>query len=82
MTEKNYYSDRPDGMIMAVTVDGSRPEFHVVSERPLFQAFQRIINQTLGVTPDGEHFVVNALGGDEGEPLAVVTNWTAAIPGE
>jgi eukaryotic-like serine/threonine-protein kinase len=79
---KELYYDRPDGMIMAVTVDGSRPEFHVVSEKPLFLAFQRIITQTLGVTPDGEHFVVDALGGDEGEPLAVVTHWTQALPAQ
>ena len=46
---------------------------------PLFQAFQRILSQTMDVSSDGKHFVVNALGGDEGEPLAIVTNWLQTL---
>jgi Tol biopolymer transport system component len=70
---------RPDGMIMAVSVDGSGTEFRIAGEKPLFQVFQRIITQTIDVTADGEHFVINTLGGDEVEPLAVVTNWVQSL---
>ena len=42
--------------------------------------FQRILMQTICVTGDGERFVINSLGGDEGEPLAVVTNWLQTLP--
>jgi hypothetical protein len=71
---------RADGMIMAVTVDGTGVEFRVVGEKALFQVFQRILLQTICVTGDGERFVVNTLGGDEDEPLAVVTNWLQTLP--
>ncbi len=71
---------RADGMIMAVSVDGTGAEFRVVGEKALFQVFQRILLQTICVTGDGERFVVNTLGGDEDEPLAVVTNWLQTLP--
>jgi Tol biopolymer transport system component/tRNA A-37 threonylcarbamoyl transferase component Bud32 len=77
---RELYYVRPDGMIMAVSVDGAGTEFRTVGEKALFQAFQRILAQTICVTGDGEHFVINTLGGDEGEPLAVVTNWLQTLP--
>jgi hypothetical protein len=36
----------------------------------------------MDVTRDGERFVVNTLGGDEGESLAIVTNWFRALAAE
>ena len=77
---RELYYVRPDCTIMAVSVDGSGSDFRVAGEKALFQAFQRIIVQTMDVTADGEHFVINTLGGDEGEPLAVVTNWMQTLP--
>jgi hypothetical protein len=64
---------------MAVTVDGSGTDFRVAGEKPLFQVFQRGVLQTMAVTKDGEHFVINTLGSDAGEPLAVVTNWLQTL---
>jgi hypothetical protein len=29
--------------------------------------------------PDGQSFIVNTLGGEQAEPLAVVTNWTQTL---
>jgi Tol biopolymer transport system component len=76
---RELYYQRPDGMIMAVMVDGSGAEFHVGTETPLFQAFQRADVQTLDVSADGQTFFINTLGGDEAEPLAVVTNWMQTL---
>jgi Tol biopolymer transport system component len=76
---KELYYVRPDGMIMAVSVDGTGTDFHMTGEKPLFQVFQRMITQTMDVTRDGGNFVINALGGDEAEPLAVVNNWVATL---
>ncbi|HEU4928933.1 MAG TPA: hypothetical protein VFU38_03820, partial [Candidatus Krumholzibacteria bacterium] len=77
---RELYYVRPDCTIMAVSVDGSGEQFRVTGETPLFQAFQRIIVQTMDVTGDGQHFLINRLGGDEGEALAVVTNWLQTLP--
>jgi hypothetical protein len=76
---KELYYVRPDGTIMAVAVDGSGSDFRIAGEKPLFQTFQRILVQTMDVTADGENFVINALGGDSTEPLALVSNWTATL---
>jgi hypothetical protein len=70
---------RPDGMIMAASVVAGASDFHVAGETPLFQAFQRYDVQTMDVTADGQSFIINTLGGDEAEPLAVVTNWMQTI---
>jgi Tol biopolymer transport system component len=79
---KELYYVRLDGMIMAVAVDGSGNDFRVVGEKPLFQAFQRIFVRTMDVFGDGGRFAINTIGGDEGEVLAIVTNWfeTLASP--
>ncbi|MDH4038467.1 MAG: serine/threonine-protein kinase [Candidatus Krumholzibacteria bacterium] len=76
---KELFYVRPDGMIMAASVDGSGGEFHLAGEKALFQVFQRIITQTMDVTADGQNFVIDALGGDEAVPLAVVNNWVATL---
>src|SRR5262249_6142488 len=76
---REIYYDRPDGMIVAVAVDGSSKDFHVGSETALFQAFQRVDFQTYDVSADGQSFIINTLGGDEAEPLAVVTNWMQTL---
>ncbi len=76
---RELYYERPDGMIMAVAVDGSGNEFHIGAEVPLFQAFQRQDVQTMDVSADGQTFFINTLGGDEAEPLAVVTNWMQTL---
>ncbi len=76
---REIYYDRPDGMIMAVSVDGSGVDFKVGGETALFQAFQRSDVHTMDVSPDGQSFIVNTLGGDEAEPLAVVTNWIQTL---
>lgn len=77
---RELYYIRPDGMVMAVTVDGSSSDFRALGETALFQAFQRILVATFDATADGEHFVINTLGGEEGESLAVVTHWLASLP--
>jgi len=76
---RELFYDRPDGMIMAVSVSTTGSEFHTTGETPLFSAFQRADVQTLEVSPDGRTFVVNTLGGDNAEPLAIVTNWTRTL---
>jgi hypothetical protein len=64
---------------MAVAVDGTGSEFRVTGETPLFQAFTRYDVQTMDVSADGQSFIINTLGGDEAEPLAVITNWTQTL---
>jgi Tol biopolymer transport system component len=76
---RELYYNRFDGMIMAVSVDGSGSDFHSAGETPVFQAFQRTDGQTMDVSADGQSFFVNTLGGDEAEPLAVVTNWMQTL---
>jgi eukaryotic-like serine/threonine-protein kinase len=76
---RELYYDRFDGMIMAVSVDGSGSDFHTAGETPLFQAFQRSDGHTMDVSADGQSFIVNTLGGDDAEPLAVVSNWMQTI---
>jgi hypothetical protein len=77
---KELYYVRPDGMVMAASVDGSGNDFRVIGEMPLFQVFQRIITQTIEPTADGQYFVINTLGADEAEPLAIVTHWLQSLP--
>jgi hypothetical protein len=76
---RELYYMRADGMIMAVSVDGSGSEFRVTGETALFQAFMRSDVQTMDVSADGQSFILNTLGGDEAEPLAVVTNWLQTL---
>jgi Tol biopolymer transport system component len=42
---RELYYVRPDGMIMAVAVDGAGAEFRAEGEKALFQAFQRIFGR-------------------------------------
>jgi Tol biopolymer transport system component len=70
---------RPDGMIMSIAVDGSGGEFEIQGETALFQAFQRTDTQTFDASADGQSFVINTLGGNEGEPLAIVSNWMQTL---
>jgi hypothetical protein len=76
---RELYYLRPDGMIMAVSVDGTKGEFHALGETPLFQVFQRAQVATFSASNDGQHFLINALGGAEGAPLALVTNWQKTL---
>ena len=76
---RELYYGSPDGMVMAVSVDGSGRDFHVGAHTALFQAFQREDVQTMAVSADGQSFIINTLGGDEAEPLAVVTNWVQSL---
>ena len=76
---RELYYMRLDGMIMAVAVDGSSSEFRLNGETPLFQAFTRNDVQTMDVSADGQTFVINALGGDEAEPMVVVSNWVQTL---
>jgi Tol biopolymer transport system component len=76
---RELYFMRPDGTLMALAVDGRQGDFRVLSETPLFQAFQRDFVHSYDVTPDGQHFVVIVAGSEEGAPLAVVTNWTQML---
>jgi Tol biopolymer transport system component len=76
---REIFYDRFDGMIVAVAVEGNGKDFHIGGATPLFQAFQRSDGQTLEVSADGQSFIVNTLGGDEAEPLAVVTNWLQTL---
>jgi len=73
------YYNRFDGMIMAVAVNSAGNEFHAGLETALFQAFQRVDGQTMDVIADGQSFIINTLGGDDAEPLAVVTNWLQTL---
>ena len=47
---------------MAVSVDGTGDDFHVLGETPLFQVFQRDAPQTMAVSGDGERFPINTMG--------------------
>jgi Tol biopolymer transport system component len=76
---RELYYMRPDGTLVALAVDGSGGELRVVSETPLFQAFQREYVHSYDVSPDGQKFVVNVAGSAEGAPLGVVTNWTRTL---
>ena len=76
---RELYYQRPDGMIVAVGIDASGGEIHTGPETPLFQAFQRMDVQTMDVSADGQTFFINTLGGDDAEPLAVVTNWLQTL---
>ena len=64
---------------MAASVDGSGADFRTSGEVALFPAFQRLDVQTMDVTADGQAFIINTLGGDEAEPLAVVFNWAQTL---
>jgi Tol biopolymer transport system component len=70
---------RPDGTLAALAVDAAGGEFRVLSDRPLFQAFQRDFVHSYDVTPDGRHFVVIVAGTEGGAPLAVVSDWTRSL---
>jgi hypothetical protein len=49
-------------MLMAVSVDGTGDDFHVLGETPLFQVFQRDAPQTMAVSGDGERFPIDTMG--------------------
>jgi len=76
---RELYYVRPDDMIMTVSVDGTGHDFRVIGETPLFQVFQRYGVNTLAVASDGQHFLINALGGAESAPLALVTGWQQSL---
>jgi len=73
-----YYS-HADGTVVATAVDGSGADFRVDGEKSLFQVFQRPFIASICVTPDGQYFILNQLGGSSVTPLALVTNWTATL---
>jgi eukaryotic-like serine/threonine-protein kinase len=76
---REIYYNRADGMVMAVSVSVDGNALHASGETALFQAFQRVDGQTMEASPDGQSFIINTLGGDEAEPLAVVTNWMQTL---
>ncbi|HKW13273.1 MAG TPA: hypothetical protein VJS69_02190, partial [Candidatus Krumholzibacteria bacterium] len=76
---REIYYNRQDGMVMAVSVSVEGNVLHASGEQALFQAFQRVDGQTMEASPDGQSFIINTLGGDEAEPLAVVTNWMQTL---
>ena len=76
---REIYYNRADGMVMAVPVSVEGNVLHASGETALFQAFQRVDGQTVEASPDGQSFIINTLGGDEAEPLAVVTNWVQTL---
>ncbi|HTR97420.1 MAG TPA: protein kinase [Candidatus Acidoferrales bacterium] len=78
---RELYYNRPDGTIVALSVDGSGGEFHVRSSTALFQAFQREGVRSFQAAPDGQHFAVSVVGDVNGEGFAVVTGWTRALRG-
>jgi len=47
---------------MAVPVDGSGDDFHVLGETPLFQVFQHDAPQTMAVSGDGERLPNDTMG--------------------
>ena len=51
----------------------------MLGETPLFQVFQRRLSTTLVPASDGQHFLINALGGAKGAPLALVTGWQQSL---
>ena len=76
---RELYYVRADANVMAVSFEARASEFRVTQQAPLFQAFQRFNGKTFDPSRDAAHFVVNIMGGDEGDPLAVVTNWTQTL---
>src|SRR5262249_52362243 len=76
---RGLYYQRPDGTMMAGGVGGTADEFRVLSETPLFQAFQREFVHSYDATADGQQFVVIVAGGEGVAPLAVVSDWTRTL---
>jgi Tol biopolymer transport system component len=72
----------PDQFLVAAEVDGSSREFKVLGVKPLFQFQPRPIGTAYDVTPDGQKFLVNAIGDESRgtQPISLVINWTAGLP--
>ncbi len=64
---------RADGAVCSVPFD--RHDGQVGEERVLFRAIVRPTNRGFAMSPDGEHFLVNALASEGAAPIVLVSNW-------
>ena len=69
----------PEGKLMAAEVDARGISFQVGTPRPLFSASPSATAAPYDVTSDGKRFVINATPELAGEPITLVTNWTARL---
>ncbi len=76
-TELFYLS--PDLQVMVAAVDGRGNNFVVRSVRPLFSLNPKPVGWVYDVLPDGQRFLVNALGDEGRRPMVLVTDWKAGI---
>jgi serine/threonine-protein kinase len=76
---RELFYKRLDDVMVAVAVDGRGQNFQAVSERPMFQAFQRGSTPTFDVSADGSRFMVVTSSTERQAPLVVVTNWTRTL---
>jgi Tol biopolymer transport system component len=67
--------------VMAVNVDEKADEISLGSPRTLFHLVNTVpVSQSLGVTPDGQRFLVLTTNQPSGPvPLTLVTNWNAEL---
>ena len=74
-----------DGTLIAVAVDGKRPQFQVGNARPLFKThfrpMERLDAYDYDVSPDGQRFLVNAFIENitVAAPITLLTNWPALL---
>ena len=69
-----------DRRVVAVQIQESAQEFHVLSSKPLFRLQLPWNVGFYDVTPDGQRFLVNTrTHKEQTEPLTLVTNWTAQL---
>jgi Tol biopolymer transport system component len=84
---KELFYVSPDNKLMAATVDTKGSAFAVVAVRALFEVHRRVAGYrgfgssfNYDVSPDGQRFLVNAVGSEQmAAPITVIVNWMAAL---
>ncbi len=72
-----FWSSR--GILTAVPVDGSADSFQVGTPVELFPLQLDLQFNAYDVQADGQRFLVSRPLGDKGDPITLVTNWTADL---
>jgi Tol biopolymer transport system component len=77
---RELYFLTPGAKVMAAEVEAGSGSFQVGEVRELFDA-PRLPSGLFDydVTPDGERFLMNAVGDSAFEPISLVVNWTAEL---
>ncbi len=66
----------PDLRLMSAAVDGAGRSLAVRSIAALFPMSPKAVGWVYDVLPDGQRFIVNAVGDEGRRPLVLVTDWT------